>query len=217
MPKEPRTHLPISLPPVKQETDSHCGPATLQLLFSHLKADFTQGQIVKAAGIKGFIRKHGSRPKQLAKAVTVLMPGYELLFKNNASSGDLVRLVAEQQWPVAVNWQGLFYEKPEEEKQAELERLPGFNGHYSVVVDVDAAADRIVIADPYFEFADRPRQFSLSWFEKRWWDRVQDTNPKTGEITFTTTNKFLFLIAPAGTTFKNVDLRPASELSTLTF
>lgn len=203
---------PLVLPPIKQESASHCGPATLQLLYSHLKRSFTQAQIVKAAGVADKIAEFGMRPHQLAKAVAVLTPELEFWFKPKATREDLHQLLCVERWPAAVNWQGLFYASPElEPKKPRDDR-----GHYSVVIDLDLDLDRIVIADPYFEFSAAPRVFSLKWFKARWWDSAQDANPATGVEERLRTKHLLFVIAPKDATFpKRLGMLPPSELGRL--
>jgi len=212
MTTQPEARQPLVLPPIKQESDSHCGPATLQLLYSHLNRIFTQEEIVIAAGIADQILENGMRPAQMARAVAILTPDLQFLFKPNASREDLHQLVGGYRYPVAVNWQGLFYTSAEEELDSQSED----RGHYSVVTDVDLDRNKVVIADPYFEFSATPRIFSLSWFENRWWDFVQDLNPVTGVEETLNTHQLLFIIAPKTVVFTSeLGLLLPSELEKL--
>ncbi|MEO8580951.1 MAG: cysteine peptidase family C39 domain-containing protein [Patescibacteria group bacterium] len=188
--------MSIRLPRVVQQTDSHCGPAVLQLLYAHRKKNFTQDEIVAAARIGKLIKSRGSRPKQLAKAVQKLTPNLQFWFKQGATSEDLHTLIKKYKLPVAINWQGLFYNTPEEER-----RSSGDRGHYSVVINIDPRKDSIRIADPYPDFARKPRTFSLEWFEKRWWDSARDKNPKSGRIESIETKHFIYILTPKSVTF----------------
>jgi hypothetical protein len=184
----------ITLPRVTQQTDSHCGPAVLELLLGFVGRPFTQDQIVRAAGIARRIKKNGTRPNQLAQAVAKLAPDMQFWFKSNTSTQDLVELVKTQRWPVAVNWQGLFYDTPEEEIKSPSP--DGDYGHYSVVTDINPARDRITIVDVYREYSAKPRVFSLHWFEARWWDTARDIDTKTGQDESIRTKRLSFIVAP---------------------
>lgn len=207
------THIP--LPTVVQQTESHCGPAVLKQLLAHVGVQLTQDSIVEAAGISGSIEVDGTRPKELAQSVAKLAPELQFWFKNQATKQELFRLIHEFNWPVGINWQGLFYNTPEEE--AEEEDPDRNRGHYSVVVDINLEADTITIADTYEEFAHSPRTFSLSWFESRWWDKVTDSNPDTEEIETTATNHFMFVVAPKEVTFpRELDMELPDQLGIIT-
>lgn len=195
------TRLPILLPPIKQESDSHCGPATLQLLYSYLNRSFTQEEIVAAAGITDRIIEHGTRPAELARAVSTLTPDLQFWFKPQASRQDLHQLICQHRWPAGINWQGMYYETPAEELTAEPGKILGDNGHYSVIIDLELDRDEVVIADPYYEFSDKPRTFSLTWFEGRWWDRVTDIHPVSAEAETIATQHLIFIVAPHSVTF----------------
>lgn len=188
----------IKLQPVVQQTDSHCGPATLQILFAFLNKSITQDQVVEAARVKSRLTKHGMRPDQLARAVAILAPDLQFWFKEHTTSRELATLIHEYQWPVAVNWQGLFYDTVEEEKQ---KNPHGEHGHYSIVTDINVDEDKIVIMDPYSEYYSKPRQFSLTWFKKRWWDVDHEVNRKTGQKNSIKTQKLIFIVAPKDTEF----------------
>lgn len=203
----------IRLPRVSQQTDSHCGPAVLELLFSHIKKSFTQDEIVAAAGATKTVIAQGTRPAQLAKAVAKLTPQFQFWFKQNATVQDLEVLVHTYQCPVGVNWQGLFYDTPEQEKK----RRGDDNGHYSVVTDINLLKDQITITDTYREYSKKPRKFSLEWFEGRWTDSVIDIDKQTGKRSFTQTQNFIFILAPKQATFpKRLGMQLPSKLSTLT-
>ena len=197
----------ISLPSVAQKTYSHCGPAVLQLLFSYLQRKVTQDEIAEAAGVAHSIVRDGIRPLQLARAVEVLEPDLEFWFRQETSLDDLSRLLHDYHWPVAVNWQGLFYDTIEEQEQKQG-LVNDDDGHYSVVIDIDIQAKTIMMRDPFPEYAATPRQIPLQWFETRWWDAVREE--------YLQTTRMIFLITPRDAHFpKLFGMKRASELDEL--
>ncbi len=203
----------IKVPRVIQETDSHCGPAVVQVLLAHLHKQVTQDQVVTAAKARSRLQAHGTRPDQLALAVKKLTPELQFWFKQNTKVSDLETLIHEHRWPVAVNWQGLFYDTEEEQ---EKNNPDDEHGHYSVVIDINSAQDRIVISDPYSDYAHKPRVFSLKWFEKRWWDIDHITNKKTGIRDSIHTKRLIFVIAPKDATFpKKLKMQLPDKLDVL--
>lgn len=196
----------IFVPHYAQQTDSHCGPATLQMLLSQHGFFFSQDQIARAAGVYENIEELGTRPWQIAQAVTNLAPPLRLWWKQNTSRSDLEELIHLHQSAIAVNWQGLFYDELQEEPEDRL----GEVGHYSVVVGINPLFDRILIQDPYPDFQSEPREFSLQWFESRWWDRVEDIDTQTDEVVVTSTHRFSFLVVKRGDDFpRHLGMVPA--------
>lgn len=193
-----RTFRRLSLPPVTQLTDSHCGPAVIQALLGHVDILVSQDDVVDAARAKSRLKKHGTRPDQLARAVRRLAPDITFWVKQHTSKHDLETLLHEQRWPVVVNWQGLFYGTVEEEK---LKHPYGNRGHYSIVLGINVEKDKIIIMDPYREFSTQPREFSLKWFEKRWHDEDCEKDPETGLEIKVKTKRMMFLLAPKDVTF----------------
>ena len=55
---------------------------------------------------------------------------------------ELVQIVADYNYPVGIEWQGLFEDTLEEETQ------DGDYGHYRVVTMVDPPSQKLVIFDP---------------------------------------------------------------------
>lgn len=205
----------VYLPRVTQETDSHCGPAVIQMLFAHLHRNFTQDEIVTAARVRSRILAHGTRPDHLARATAKLAPDVQFWFKQRATLEDLVTLIKQHHLPVGVNWQGLFYTTEEEQNQ---KNPHGEHGHYSVVIDIDPQKDTITIMDPYADFSTKPRVFSFQWFEKRWWDVDDEIDKKTGHKDTIKTKRLIFLIAPKTATFpKSLGLQLPNKLSILQF
>jgi ABC-type bacteriocin/lantibiotic exporter with double-glycine peptidase domain len=186
------------MPPVLQQTDSHCGPAVIQALLGHLHIPVSQDEVVDAARARTRIKKHGTRPDQLARAVRTLAPEMTFWVKQQTSKRDLEVLLHDYRWPVAVNWQGLFYSTAEEEKR---KHRNADRGHYSIVLGVDVERDKIFIRDPYSEFSAKVREFSLKWFEKRWHDQDTEIDPETGIKISVKTKRLIFVVAPKDAEF----------------
>jgi ABC-type bacteriocin/lantibiotic exporter with double-glycine peptidase domain len=210
--KAPKHSAIIQLPRVTQKTDSYCGPAVLEMLYAHQGKTFSQDEVVTAARLGKSIQKKGSRPRQLANAVKKLTPNLQYWFKQEATIDDLHTLVNEYHLPVGINWQGLFYDKVEDEPQSSRSD----KGHYSVVVGINRKKDQIVIQDPYRFYSAQNRVFSLSWFVTRWMDRVREKNQRTGKFETTRTKHFLFILAPKTAKLaKELNLLPPQKLSIL--
>jgi hypothetical protein len=174
-----------------QITDSHCGPAVIQMLLYRYGFTYSQKQIVAAARAKTRLIKEGTRPDHLARAVRVLAPAYRLYFKDLATSRDLNLLINTHKVPVAVNWQGLFYDTVLEEK-----KFSPFDdhGHYSIVIGFDPTKDSLVMAEPYYEYTPKPRTFKYSWFKTRWHDADPQTKPKEEFKTSFISKRLLFVV-----------------------
>lgn len=173
-----------------QKTDSHCAPAVTEALLGYNKVIVTQDQVVEAARVKSRLIKHGMRPKDIALAVSKLAPHLQFLYKNEATSRDLVQLVKKHHLPVGVNWQGLFYDSAAEEKRLDPVDKRGEHGHLSIIIDFEAKKDEITIDDPYSEYYNAPRIYSYRWFKTRWWDKDYEK----GSVT--KTYKFIFVVVP---------------------
>ena len=145
---------------VRQITSYHCGPAVLGMLFSHLGQKISQKSVVKCLRAQSKIKKVGLTVADLAKASNTLgKKRYAFWRKAGASTSDLDLAINKYNWPVGVEWQGVFFEFADED-----------NGHYGVVTAVDAKAKILRIADPYSEFAGVDRKFDTKYFTRRWWD-----------------------------------------------
>jgi ABC-type bacteriocin/lantibiotic exporter with double-glycine peptidase domain len=174
------------LPYFTQQTDSHCGPAVIQILLGYYYRNFTQDQIVTAANASLTIEEYGTSPQELAAAVRTLVPDLKLWFKQPTTWVDLHFLLHIYHLPVVVNWQGLFYDTEEEEiRKGGLE---ADRGHYCLVTNIDLWQRTITLFDPYPEFAVKPRVFDLNWFTKRWWDENEDEDMDTHQLIFILTS-----------------------------
>jgi hypothetical protein len=169
----------------KQVTSSHCGPAVVEALFSFLGVKVSQASIVKSIRADKKIKKIGLNVDDLALSVKKLGKGKFTFWKKAGSTiTNLSVLVNKYQYPVGVEWQGVFYEYAD-----------GDNGHYCVVTRVNKEGGYLRLADPFYKFVGVDRKFTLKDFEKRWWD-VNVIGKKTVKD-----KKMMFIITPKGTTW----------------
>ncbi len=101
-----------------QISESHCGPAAIQMLLSNLGIEVTQEQVAEAGGATSLIAMQGMRIAQLAQAVRSLAPQVVFYYKDHATIDELVRIVNDYRHPAGVEWQGVF----EDEDAARLDR-----------------------------------------------------------------------------------------------
>lgn len=177
-----------------QITESHCGPAVLQMLLAYFGIEQSQEAITEAAEARETIGPEGTSCAQLALAIHRLAPEYALYFKHNASFNDVERLIQEFKLPAAVDWQGMFYEDEEEEDYKRLS--VGDYGHYSIITSIDKIKNEVVMVDPYMEFEANDRRIEIYRFLNRWWDSEIVKDSKTGFEHSERIDKLLFTIAP---------------------
>ena len=158
-PRAPKDYFHLKR--VSQITDSHCGPAVLQMLLSNLDIQATQDDVARAAGVTDVIEMHGTRVDQLAQAVHTLAPEVQFWHKDHATLDDLTTIVSEHGYPVGVEWQGVFEEDNDPE--------PDY-GHYSIVTAIEAEKRLLIMVDPYRNYILTDRVFTLDEFDHRWWD-----------------------------------------------
>jgi hypothetical protein len=167
----------------RQITFSHCGPAVVEDLFSFVGVKVSQTAIVRSIRADKKIKRIGVDVNDLGGAVRKLGKGKFVFWKKtNSTINTLALIVNKYQYPVGVEWQGVFYEYGD-----------GDNGHYCVVTRVNKEGGYLRLADPFFKFVGVDRKFSLKDFQKRWWD-VNVVGKKT-----VTDKKMLFIITPTGT------------------
>lgn len=176
---------------ILQISESHCGPAVIQMLLDAVGIRWTQDEITRAAGAVETIEEDGTRVDQLARAVVRLAPHAQFWYKYYSSLDDIQYLLSRG-YGVGVEWQGLFYES-EEEEAAEADE-DSDSGHYSIVSHVDEELEAMVIVDPYRAFANQSRIFSISTFLKRWWDKNEIVDPFTGKTQVVEDVRLLFFV-----------------------
>lgn len=173
-----------------QISESHCGPAVVQMLLGCQGVAVSQEQITEAADACSSIAEQGTRIDQLARAVRYLAPGMRLWHKEGATPADLDALVNGHGYPVGVEWQGVF-----EPSDLEDETRPD-KGHYSIVRAIDLAAGELTIVDPYGDFFRQDRVFAIAVFERRWWDYNEAPRPARGESRWKKDDRLAFIVAP---------------------
>lgn len=177
----------------EQISESHCGPAVVQMLLSNLGLEVDQDAIVKACGAEKTIDVHGTRLDQLRLAVRKLAPSARFWYKYEAHIDDIRLLLRVYGYPVGIEWQGIFEEGAEEEE--------GDFGHYSVITNVNDEKNALVVVDPYHAFTNQDRIISIPTFLRRWWDmnEVKDAHTKRRKLVKDT--RLLFVIAYRDTWF----------------
>ncbi len=204
-----------SISRVRQLTESHCGPATIQMLLSHYGIEFHQDAIVAAAGAQATVEKHGMSLADMAKAIKTLVPEMSFWVKRFGSISELKKIVREYNYPVGVDWQGIFEIADEYDKSGYLgvseealadagysyESNDGEHGHYCVVVDVDTNENYVRLADPYGHYAEKDRFIRLQEFSNRWWDQDTRVDHWTGKKEVIDECRTFFLILPKNVSF----------------
>jgi hypothetical protein len=178
---------------VQQISDSHCGPAVVQMMLAHLGITVSQEEVAEAAGVVDFIAMHGTRVDQLALAVAELAPGARFYWKESAELDDIELAVNTHGYPVGVEWQGVFDD--------DLEKNDPDYGHYSIVAHIDREAGRLSIVDPYKDYYEREREFPCDLFRRRWWDHNEVRSAATDEVRLVKDDRLMFVIVPAEEAF----------------
>lgn len=145
---------------ISQASSSHCGPAVLASLYSHLGVKVSQRSIVTSLRAQNKIKTFGFNMHDIEKASKIAGKGeFSLWHKTRAKISDLDLAINKYKSPVGVEWQGVFYEDEDED-----------NGHFSIITKIDKKNGFLRIADPYYKFAGVDRKFNIKEFESRWWD-----------------------------------------------
>ncbi len=182
---------------VTQITDSHCGPAVLEMLLDAVGVQTSQSAITRAAGIERVIQERGARIDQLALACSKIAPDMAFWYKYHASLDDILH-VLDRGYIVAVEWQGIFYQSlSEQEKHDDND-----TGHYSIITHYDPLRQSLIIVDPYKEFVNQDRILDVPTFLNRWWDVNEieldndDDEDDEGEIITRKDEQLLFFVTP---------------------
>lgn len=176
---------------IRQITSSHCGPAVLADLFSFLGVRLGQARMVRSIHAQKRIKNFGLLVSELARIVKIAGRGkYDFWKKENSTVSDLDLIINKHKHPVAVEWQGIFYEFADED-----------NGHYGVVTKLDKKSGYLRLADPYSEFAGVDRRLKIEDFVKRWWDDNEIKVKGTRRKKIVIDHRLMFLITPKGTSW----------------
>ena len=175
---------------VRQRTNSHCGPAVLEMLLSELKIFINQEKFVAAMNVEHKLKHHGMTVTELGDSVKRMVPTVNFWYRRGATVTILNQLVNKYKVPVGVEWQGIFGKASD-----------GDDGHYAVITRIHPETNLVWRADPYGKFAGKDTKMSLKRFAKRWWDLNEVVNPKTGRIRHIRDNCMVFIIIPKRKTF----------------
>lgn len=178
-----------------QISESHCGPAVVQMLLHNIGIEVSQEEVAEAGGVSDRIEEQGMRVDQLERAVRKLAPQTCFWYKDHSMIAELVQIVVDYEYPVGIEWQGLFEDTLEEETQ------DGDYGHYSVVTMIDTTSQKLVIVDPYKDFRSQDRIFTIEFFISRWWDTNNFPDPQTGNDHLVEDRQMMFVITPEEVTF----------------
>lgn len=188
---------------VRQLNNSFCAPATLQILLSHFGIEADQEKLVTVATTREHVIKKGMSVELLAQTVHNLYPEMSFWVKREASVFDLEKMTRVYNYPVGVNWQGIFEDNEYEDEYTEEEddsRCKGGEGHYCVVVDVDTVKNYVRMMDPYGHYSNEDRFHEIGEFLNRWWDDRVDTLPD-GSKKYVYEKRLMFVIVPKNVTF----------------
>lgn len=156
------------------------------MLLAYQGQQFGQQEIASAAGVEETVTHHGSRVDQLAQAVDSIAPGYRLYGKYNATINDLKKTLTKLRLPVAVEWQGAFY-NAETSERFDL-------GHYSVITGFSETLAELDIVDPDPCSLYLNGKIDVAEFEERWWEN--NNVPTNLGIAVTHTTRLIFVVLP---------------------
>jgi hypothetical protein len=202
-------------PQFMQISESHCGPAVIQMLLSRLGVEVTQQAVAEAGGAANLIDMNGMRVDQLALAVHRLAPQLMFYYKDHSSIAELVHIVNDYHTPAGVEWQGIFDDDEEdeedEEEEADEEESGGLledgeseesdYGHYSLVVKADRRKSQLIITDPYKDYFSQARVFDFALFDERWYDYNEVPDPLSGATVLVKDDHLLFVVVPRSVAF----------------
>lgn len=170
---------------LKQIDVYSCGPAVIAMLYSFFGIKVSQKGLISSLRVKNKIKKFGLSVKDMARASKIIgKSAYAFWKKSDAKVGDLATIVNKYKHPVAIEWQGVFYENEDED-----------NGHYCIITKIDKKTGTLRLADPYSNFAGVDRKFEIKTFNGRWWDE----NIIHGRRIID--KKVMFVITPKGTSW----------------
>jgi len=181
-----------------QISESHCGPAVIQMLLHNLGIEVTQEEVVEAGGASDLIEQLGMRVDQLNQAVRHLAPQTCFWYKDHSTIEELVQIVTDYDYLVGIEWQGVFEDTLEDETE------DSDYGHYSVVTMADSKRRKLVIVDPYKDFRSQDRVFSIEFFMSRWWDTNDYLDPMTGMNRLVEDRQMMFVITPKEVNFPSL-------------
>jgi len=183
----------------------HCGPTTLEMLYSFYGQQITQHQIAEATG-KGvdIIHEFGCRIDELSSAIEDLTPYFVLLAKYDGTIEELYHITEELDLPAGVEWRCEF---------CEPDGTVWADGHYSVVTNVNLNDGIIRMRDPdvYDNTSLVNEQTTIDKFVENWWDENCLENPSgEPEQVFTAGMIFVLVERPKQAVFEAMSFEEAS-------
>jgi hypothetical protein len=176
---------------VRQIDVYSCGPAVISALFSFLGIKVSQRKVITSLRAQNKIKSTGLNMKDLAKASNAIGKKEFVFWKKAGGKiSELEAIINKYKFPVAVEWQGVFYEDEDED-----------NGHYGIITVIDKKAGFLRMADPFLKFAGVDRRFRIKDFEKRWWDENEIRISGTSKTRVLADKRMMFVITPAGATW----------------
>ena len=160
------------------------------MLCSYMGVYIDQEEFVDATGIRKKLEEYGMIIPEMRSAIALLAPQLTFWYKPNSTLNDLSEIVNRFNFPVGVEWQGVFFEEEDDD-----------NGHYCVVTHIDTVNNIIMLADPYYRFAGVDRRFHILEFEDRWWDESEVVNPYSGNTQVIRDDHMLFTVTPKEAVF----------------
>jgi hypothetical protein len=214
MPRRSRTSVDFHQQRFMQISESHCGPAVIQMLLSSLGVDVTQEAVAEAGEAARLIELNGMRVDQLARAVQRLAPHLVFYYKDHATIDELARVVNDYRIPTGVEWQGVFEDETEKQSSetkpsasgaagllADSETEDDDFGHYSLVLRANRRQRQLIIVDPYHDYYSKARVFSFEEFDRRWYDYNEVPDPVSGNPVAIQDDHLLFIVVRRNVVF----------------
>jgi hypothetical protein len=156
------------------------------MLTGYIGKDIPQQRYVDILNIGEKLKTHGMTVAEMGEALKLLDPTLRLWYKQNSRIEDIYRLNTDYNYPVGIEWQGIFYQYSD-----------GDDGHYSVVTGLDLTSLKIYIADPYEVFAGKDRTIKLGRFIPRWWETNEIIDPVSNKKNIVEDIRMMFIVTHA--------------------
>lgn len=180
------------------------------MLCSYLGRPKEQEAYVQAAGVALRIKTEGMTVNELGLAASRLFPELTFWSKNYATLSELSKLVNQYNFPVGVEWQGIF-DNPDDDESSN-EDSDDDPGHYSVITGISTEENWLTLADPYRN-RGFDKQLTILEFVRRWWDINIIINPRTGKHEEVDDYHTLFIITPNnGISPSDLNLTPCNPV-----
>lgn len=132
----------LKIKPYRQRTSGLCGPASLKMVLAYYGVKKSEHELAR---LSRATCDRGVEAPGLARVARGL--GFKARVKDNATLGDIKKLVVGKRIPVIVDW------------------FSGDDGHYSVVVGITARAIYLQDPEPGKLKVVDTRTFKRVWFD----------------------------------------------------